>query len=197
MKTKPLFLAALCAVSTIANAQFHELKADVGALLASSAGLAYEYAWSPQMGANLRLGYFNSDNLLSLSSYQYTAFTATTDFRYYLKPEQGADRHFASAYLKYRSSQGTVKIEEQNLNTGLTEVSEYSQNAQGMAIGLTYGQKFVTKSGFTFEYYGGLGRYLFVNRTYTPDTENEAEAENEAKLPSFDFRMGLILGWRF
>lgn len=65
------------------------------------------------------------------------------------------------------------------------------------------GHKWATKSGFTFETWSGIGRYLFTTESYSdgydPDDDDffgDLVSESD-DLPSWDFRLGITLGWRF
>ena len=59
-------------------------------------------------------------------------------------------------------------------------IPEYDDKETDLALGVAIGGKFLTKKGFVFEIYGGLGRNLFNDK-------------------SLDFipRMGLTFGKRF
>lgn len=172
------------------QAQYHEVKLDAGGLIMTNFGLGYEYCINDDMGINLRLGYFTSGTLIE-SDDDYNTFTITADYRYYLDYNEGADGSFVSGYLKYRNLVAENYFTDFDPNTGeFLDAADFKSN--GVAFGLTYGRKWVTNSGFLFESYGGVGRYIIEN-------ESVPEGYEDLEYLSFpwDFRIGLIVGWRF
>ncbi len=193
---KSLRLSLFClllvgAFQTRLSAQ-HELKTNVLGLLAGSYGLQYEYV-TEEMGFLLGVNYFNSGSLLGGDLNTYSSISITPEFRYYFNPDEDASGFFASAYLRYRSATGDDWYTWTDIN-GNTVVSDLKNN--GMALGVSTGYKWVTRSGLVFETFFGLGRYLFDNYSYDPEIEENVLLDAIDNLPSFDVRFGFAVGYR-
>lgn len=194
MKVLKLTVLSLLLVGTFqfkASAQ-HELKTNVLGLLVGSYGLQYEYV-TEEMGFLLGVTSFNSGSLFG-SDLNYRTLAITPEFRYYFNPDEDASGFFASGYLRYRMATGEDWYTWSD-NNGNTVTSDLKST--GVALGFTTGYKWVTRSGLVFETFGGLGRYLFVNTTYSPEIPDDEFIDLIDDLPSFDFRFGFAVGYRF
>jgi hypothetical protein len=189
------------------DAQYHEAKIDLGGLLIGNIGAAYEYGINDDMGVNVRLAYFNSSNLFTGDDVlEYSAFTLTTDFRYYLDSDEGADGYFFSAYLKYRGSSSEDYWVWPNLDgNGNPTGTNFSEDldATSMGMGLTFGNKWISDYGILFETYFGVGRYLITTNNEAPKGYEEYRNSQFLGLEDLDFdvpwdiRLGFIVGYRF
>ncbi|MEQ9262516.1 MAG: DUF3575 domain-containing protein [Owenweeksia sp.] len=190
LKLSAILLVAFTCVSLKSNAQ-HEVKTNVLGLLFNQFGLTYEYVLDENMGILGSVAYFTPP---SSFSYDYTAISFTPEFRYYLNPDDDAEGYFVGGYLKYRN---TSTDEYPGIDTSGFGFTNVTQTTNGVALGITTGRKWVTRSGFMFETFVGFGRYLFVSETYSDDYE-PGEFENAVDdLPAWDFRLGASVGWRF
>jgi len=170
------------------EAQYHELKLDAGGAVVGNWGIGYEYCINDDMGVNLRIGYFNPDEWLELDD-NYTAFTVTADYRYYLDFDEGADDFFVGAYLKFRDLSSENYYYLYDPNTGESQTADYSSIDLG--FGVSVGWKTVTFRGFLVETYAGVGRYFIQNEEVPAGFEDYEDFD----IP-FDVRVGLVLGWR-
>lgn len=176
----------------------HEVKTNVLGLLFNQFGVTYEYILNDNMGVGATVSYFTPP---STFSYEYTAFSITPEFKYYFDPTRmDADKYFIGGYLKYRNTNADNYLFYTDDNGDEVIVG---QKTNGVALGIMSGRKWVTKSGFMIESWAGFGRYLFTAESYTngydPDEDDFLGALVSASddLPSWDFRLGLTVGWRF
>ncbi len=186
-----LLLVAFSLVSLRSSAQ-HEVKTNVLGLIFNQFGLTYEYVLDDNMGIVGSLAYFTPP---SSFSYDYQAISFTPEFRYYFNPDEDADGYFVGGYLKYRN---TTTDEYPGIDTtGFGSFRLVKQTTNGVALGITTGRKWVTRSGFMFETWVGFGRYLFVSETYGDDYEPNDFDNATDDLPAWDIRLGATVGWRF
>ena len=162
-------------------AQKHEIKANVGGALVQSPGIFYEYLLKKNIGIQGGLNYtwFGADD------FEYDAISLTADFRIYFGKDNTAKGFFVSPYMKYRHTEAT------NIFSGTTE-EEVDRTADGLALGIATGKKWVAQSGFTFELYFGIGNYII--HEVDPD---ELDFDDDNDIPTLDFRLGIGLGYRF
>lgn len=195
MKKLTIFSGMFAILFSVNLKAQHEVKTNVLGLLFNQFGAAYEYVLDDNMGVGASVAYFTPP---SSFSYEYTAFSFTPEFKYYLDPSRmDADKYFVGAYLKYRNTTA-----DDYLTDGNGQI--IGQTTNGMALGIMSGRKWVTKSGFMFETWAGFGRYLFTAESYTngydPDAADDflgAFVTASDDLPSWDFRFGITVGWRF
>lgn len=197
-----LFSVALLLAGTLAQAQFHEFKLNLGAPGQTnlgrygliSYGAMYEYGINPDLGinTNAQLSFYSLSGDNSLSTLTFTA-----DLRNYFFEWNGGDGWFGSIYSKYRSLKAenwwpTIDA------SGNSSTEDYSSGA--IAFGLAIGRKWVLADHLVLECYAGLGRYLINfggERPNNFDVRLEGFFEEEAlELPT-DVRFGLSLGYRF
>ena len=202
VKRSILFSVALLLASTLAQAQFHEFKLNLGApglfnfngygLI--SYGAMYEFGINPDLGinTNTQLSFYSLDGNDKLSTLTFTA-----DLRYYYFEWNGGDGWFLSIYSKYRS------LKHENWwptidASGNSSTEDYASGA--IAFGLAMGRKWVLADHLVLECYAGLGRYLINFGGERPDNFDvrlEGFFEEEALELPMDVRFGLSLGYRF
>lgn len=184
MKHLFLILSALVITAISLQAQHHDLKVNVGGMLAKTPGLYYEFSSDPYngFGAGINHTWFNLR--VDGEKYSFKNTTFVSDYRRYFIPseEGGADRLFAGAYFK--AGGGHV--------SGGAETEEMARYGK-VAVGATVGWKLVSEGGFIFEFYTGGGKN-FLTHASVKDT-NLNKALNAVSW--FDFRFGLTLGYRF
>ena len=192
MKKSILLVAALM-VNTMAQAQYHEAKLDIGGMGLGSYGALYEYGINDDMGINTRIAYYSTDN-----DNTYSTLTFTADFRYYFDAYEGGDEWFGTAYLKYRSLKsenywGTTAFD----NSGNRVYEDYTSG--GIALGVTTGRKWILNDHIVLECYAGIGRYLVNFGGEQPDDYDPGLFEVEDGALDFptDIRLGFIVGYRF
>lgn len=176
----------------------HEVKTNVAGLLFNQFGLTYEYVLNDNVGVGATVSYFTAP---AVFSYEYTAFSFTPEFKYYLDPTRmDADKYFVGGYLKYRNTSADEYLFTIDANG---DDQTIGQTTNGVALGIMTGRKWVTKSGFMFETWAGFGRYLFTTESYTNDYDPETAGGLGSlvaavdDLPSWDYRIGITVGWRF
>lgn len=132
----------------------------------------------------------------------YNGFSLIPNYRFYFSPDDDAEGFFVEAYMKYLNRKATgLDWSIYNEQTFTWENVEYERKENSLALGLGVGRKWVTDAGFFFETFGGLGKTLTDNTTYSEQAVEDAAAESdeffESNIPSIDFRLQLNIGWRF
>lgn len=203
VKRSILFSVALLLAGTLAQAQFHEFKLNLGvpAMLYYSGdglisyGAMYEYGINPDLGinTNAQMSFYSldgGDNSLS-------TWTFTADLRYYYFEWNGGDGWFLSIYSKYRSLKHENWWPTIDAN-GNSSTEDYSSGA--IAFGLAVGRKWVLVDHLVVECYAGLGGYPINFGGERPDNFDvrlEGFFDEEYFELPMDVRFGLSLGYRF
>lgn len=178
---KILLLGALCCLISPLWAQHHDLKLNVGGLLAKTPGLFYEYGINPNHGVGAGINHSWLNVKVDGQRYNFRNTTFVADYRYYFIPRQDADRLFVGAYGKAGS--GKISSEED------PETAKVNK----MALGLSAGWKVVGAGGFIFEFYAGGGKtFLTSTSVANEDLDKAIKA-----IPLVDFRLGITVGYRF
>ena len=172
-----LFTCLLAVLSFTATAQV-DAKLNVGSLIFGGIGIAGYQALSEKSSVSAGLGYastkFGSD------VYRYSNFRIIPEYRYYLNPRNGADRFFVGGYGKL-----TFLTGKEIDNSGGEDFS-----ATRGALGILFGNKWVSNGGFVFELNLGLGRATVFG------ADNDSEAALSA-ITALDLCLGIIAGYRF
>ncbi len=173
-----LFTCILTLFSFSLTAQL-DAKVNVGSALFGGLGIAGDFALSENTSLSAGLGYASTK--FGSETFKYSNLRIVPEFRYYLNPELGADRFFVGGYGKLAFV--TAKDQSDNTETDATRG----------ALGILFGNKWVGDGGFVFELNMGLGRATVFG---SADGDDEFE-EAYGTLTAFDFRLGIIAGWRF
>ena len=178
--------------STIAQAQYHEAKLDIGGAGIGSFGALYEYGINDDMGINTRIAYYSTDN-----DNTYSTLTFTADFRYYFDAYEGGDGWFGTAYLKYRSLSADEYWPVYDANGNYTP-EDYTSG--GIALGVTTGRKWILNDHWVLESYAGVGRYLVNFGGEVPENYDNSGlftvVDGALDFPT-DIRLGFIVGYSF
>lgn len=179
-----LFTCILAVLSISAHAQI-DAKLNVGSAIFGGLGLAADFGLNENSSLSAGLGYARTNVSVFFDSsddeYRYDRFRIIPEYRYYVSPREGADRFFVGAYSKL---------------TFITASSEKSANdykATRGALGVLFGNKWVTDSGFLFELNMGVGRGVI----FSDSAEGSEESAVLNALTALDFRLGIIAGYRF
>lgn len=176
---RTFFLSCLLALLSFSLSAQLDAKLNAGSALFGGIGVAGDLALSENTSLSAGLGYASTK--FGSETFKYNNLRIIPEFRYYLNPERGADRFFVGAYGKLAFV--TAKDSSNDTETDATRG----------ALGILFGNKWVTDSGFLFELNMGLGRATVFG-------SSDGDAEFEAAygtLTQFDFRLGIIAGWRF
>ncbi|WP_282779427.1 hypothetical protein [Phaeodactylibacter xiamenensis] len=113
-------------------------------------------------------------------AFDYFNLPITAYGKYYFNPDDGADKFYASAFLRFinRSWDGNDNA----------FVSEYSQTRVGLGFGVGY--KVVGNSGIVFDLGFGIGRAFIDNVSIDDET-------NVVDWPEIMFTGKLAIGYRF
>ncbi|MBC6996146.1 DUF3575 domain-containing protein [Neolewinella lacunae] len=173
-----LFTCLLAALSFTASAQV-DAKINVGSLIFGGVDVSADFAVGEKSSFAAGVGYISTD--FGSDDFKYSNLRIIPEYRYYLNPRLGADRFFVGAYGKLAFV--TAKDETDNSEVDATRG----------ALGFMFGNKWVTEGGFLFELNAGLGR-----ATVFGSNDGDAEFEDAyGTLTSFDFRLGILVGYRF
>ncbi len=186
MKTKSIFFALLfiTAFTGVATAQV-EVKINPVGLLFSRVSANIEFIASDDFGIEgSPFIDFLSLDLGDDSKYKTFSFGLMGAGKYYFGPQDGADRFYAGAYLRYKGGKYTVEGGDESDSFTRTRV----------ALGLLTGYKWVSQKNVVFEIGFGLGRSIVDNIK-----TNDGFSEDIADIPllNFDFIGRLAVGYRF
>lgn len=174
---RPFFFTCLLAVlSFTASAQI-DGKLNLGTLLLGGINVGAEAGLNEDSSIGLSAGYISSK--FGSENFRYSNLLFVPEYRYYFNPRNGMDGFFAGGYGKL-----TFTTAED------LKGSDPDLSATRGALGVVFGNKWVTTGGFVFELNFGLGRGTVFG------SKNEAEAAFST-LTALDFRLGIIAGYRF
>jgi hypothetical protein len=173
-----LFSLAFLFLSFTAHAQI-DAKLNVGSAIFGGIGVAADIGLSEKSSLSAGLGYVTND--FGVDGFKYSNFRIIPEYRYYLNPDRGADKFFVGAYGKLA------------FVTATDETDDSTVDATRGALGILFGNKWVTESGFLFELNLGVGRATVFGGD---DGDAEYEAAYGA-ITAYDFRLGIIAGYRF
>ena len=188
MKSKFLILAlAVFTLSTYrANAQVDVTINPVGLLfgginVGADFVLADEFSIEANVGYNSRTDDLSFDG--STNEFKYTGVPIQAVGKYYFSPDDGADKFYAAAFLRYVNR--SYKEE-----TDGSAVNDFTQSRFGAGIGI--GTKSVSRSGVVFDFGVNVGRVIADNTKFETDS-----GQTEADVGGLIFTIKLGIGYRF
>ena len=181
MKSRFLILAlAIFTLSAFrAQAQVDVTVNPIG-LLFGDLSVGGDFILSDEFSVEATLGFGGGDD--DFTSLKWRNIPITAVGKYYFNPDDGADKFYASAFLRY--------INRNYSADGETTFAEYSQSRFGIGVGIGY--KAVSRSGVVFDIGFGVGRALSDSTTFETDGE-----EFEVDWPEIMFQGKLGVGYRF
>jgi hypothetical protein len=174
---RSFILTCLLAVLSFSAAAQIDAKLNLGPLILGGINVGADVGLSENTSLGLSAGYLSSK--LGSDNFRYSNLLFVPEYRYYFNPRRGVDGFFAGGYGKL-----TFTTAEE------LDSSEPDLSATRGALGVVFGNKWVTEGGFVFELNFGLGRGT------TFGSKNEAEAAFNT-LTALDIRIGIIVGYRF
>lgn len=181
---KKLFAIALFFVTinsftqeVIKKEKSHELKLNVfNTLIFKSIDASYEYLIDEESSVGISF-LVNLNDTNNDGPYYNETFAVTPYYRRFFS------RKYAWGF--FMEGFGMFNTQERDIYDYYYEDVNTNSNKKttNFALGISIGAKFVSKKGFAFEFYGGVGRNLF-----TSDSENNFE---------FVPRLGTSFGYRF
>ena len=181
MKSRLMILAlAVFSFSAFrANAQVDVTVNPIG-LLFGGLSVGADFVLSDEFSVEGTIGIGGgSDDFTNL---KWSNIPVTVVGKYYFNPEDGADKFYADAFLRFVSR--GYKAD------GETDYAEYSQTRFGLGIGIGY--KAVSRSGIVFDIGFGVGRALIDNTKFEGNGE-----EFTVDWPDIMFQGKLGIGYRF
>jgi hypothetical protein len=182
------FLKALVLVLVLAGGYAQQSQAQVDltvnpiGLLFGNLGASADFALSETFSIEGQVGVGFGDGNLFGSGYKYFSLPITATGKYYFSPNRGADRFYASAFLRYVNR--SYRAEDGS------DFAEYTQTRFGGGFGLGY--KVVAEKGFVFDIGLGLGRTIVNNHTLKSNDEDFL-----VEWPGIMIIGKLALGYRF
>ena len=175
---RTFFLTCLLAILSFSASAQVDAKLNLGPLLIGGVNVGADFALNENSSVGLSAGYLSTK--FGSDSYRYSNLLFVPEYRYYFSPNNGADGFFAGGYGKLTFT--TAEDIDDN--------AEPDVSATRGAIGVVFGNKWVTDGGFLFELNLGLGRGTTFG--------NKSEAELAfSTLTALDLRIGVIVGYRF
>ena len=188
MKSRLLILAlAIFTLSSFrANAQVDVTVNPIG-LLFGGINVGADFVLADEFSIEANVGYNSrTDDVTfntSTNEFKYTGIPIQAVGKYYFSPDDGADRFYAAAFLRYVNR----TYNEKDVDNG---VNDFSQSRFGAGVG--FGTKSVSRSGIVFDFGVNVGRAIADSTKF--ETENGQE---EVDLPGFIFTLKLGIGYRF
>lgn len=170
---------------TVAVPKKHEVKINAfNTIVFKAPEFSYEYLLDSEssIGASILINL--DDNDPEIDSPRYTERFALTPFY---------RRYFSSKYAWgfFLEAFGMFNVQEDydgffivDPNTNSSQFVSSNEKSTNFALGISLGGKFVSKKGFVFEFYGGIGRNLI-------------KSNNDFEDGSIVPRLGASLGYRF
>jgi len=184
-------VVALFTLSTTSQAQIDVTVNPIGILFGNlSVGADIVISDNLSVEPTIGFGASSTDGDLVGYSSKYTSIPISVFGKYYFNPNNGADKFYASVWLRFVSR--SVKYSDIDPNTLFT-IADYSQTRVGGGIGVGY--KIVSNGGIVFDIGFGVGR-AFINNTKFDTDINEAEAIT-IDWPDIMFNGKLGVGYRF
>ena len=165
---KKVLLIFTLLVSTIALAQ-QEVKLNIAnALVLKTIDISYEYYLSKDTSVGIS-GLYNFEQ--KSADFRYNEETMVTPYlRHYFTSDRVWNL-FGEGFFGIGSGYKKIEI------AGESDIYEkYSDSA----LGISFGAKYISESGFLVDIYGGIGRNLF-----------------SANSPTLMPRLGVNVGWKF
>ncbi len=160
----------------------HEIKANAFNLIVfKSPEFTYEYLISPEssFGISVLFNLEDRENRDFLDGpYYEERFSVTPHYRRYFSSRH-ARGFFMEAFGMYNVQEDFDGIYDTDLDREVFS----NDKSNNLAFGIALGGKVVSRGGFVFDFYGGIGRNI-----YTSDKDVASEL-----VP----RLGLSLGYRF
>ncbi len=181
---RTLFLTCLLAVFSFSLSAQIDAKLNAGSALFGGLGLAADFALNDNSSLSAGLGYASTKANVVLggddSEFKYTRFRIIPEYRYYFSPQDGADGFFVGGYgkLSFVNASNGDSAEDDKATVG--------------ALGILFGNKWVSDGGFVFELNGGLGRNAVLGSSDDGDVDTLFSS-----VLGIDVRLGIIVGWRF
>lgn len=168
-----------------AQAQKHEIQFNALGTLLNCYGVTYERSF---IDSGWATGVFYFTNPSSFD-YDYSAFSLTSEYRFYFKGEEEGTGYFVAPYLNYRY---TAAPDYATINA-----NDIEKTTNGLAIGINTGKKWAHRTGFIYGTHIGIGRYVFDEASYSGGYEPDDFDSGLDELPKLDFRLGVNIGFRF
>jgi hypothetical protein len=164
----------------------HEVKLNAFSLIVfSSLDVSYEYLLNKD--SSFGISVFYNFNDINDDLYYPKKFSITPYYRWYFSETRFARGFFVEGFGMLNTYEDKDYYYDYYDNNGNYMYSNETFKETDFALGISVGGKFIIKSGFTAEIYGGVGRNLFNN-----DSNNNVNFENDLIT-----RGGISLGYRF
>lgn len=163
----------------------HEFKANAFNLIVfKSVDFSYEYLLDSEssIGMSILFNLQDSDDVDDLEPYYNEKFALTPFYRRYFSSKY-AWGFFLEAFAMYNVQEDYYGDDYYNYDTNEYYYTYSEETSSNLALGMSIGGKFVSRKGFAFEFFGGVGRNL---TTSNDDVATEL-------VP----RLGVNLGFRF
>jgi hypothetical protein len=164
----------------------YEVKLNAFSLIVfSSLDVSYEYLLNKD--SSFGIGVFYNFNDVDNDLYYPKRFSITPYYRWYFSETRFARGFFVEGFGMLNTYEDNEYYNYYYDNNGNYISNNETFKETDFALGVSVGGKFIIKSGFTAEIYGGVGRNIFNN-----DSNNNVNFSNDLIT-----RGGISLGYRF
>ncbi len=163
----------------------HEIKANAfNLIIFKSVDFSYEYLIDSEssVGLDLLFNLQDNDDIDDIGAYYNEKMAITPFYRRYFSSKY-AWGFFIEAFAMYNVQDDYDGYYVYDDNTGYGNYVYTEDSSNNFAVGMSVGGKFVSRKGFAFEFYGGVGRNLTTSN-------NDIGTE---LVP----RLGVNFGYRF
>jgi hypothetical protein len=187
---KNTLLFMLCVSAFIGTSQVDVTVNPIG-LLVGSFGVGGDIALSDNFSTELAVGFGSrsSDDDFT-RSYKVSSFRVNAIGKYYFSPDEGADKFYAGAFLRY-INRGYSYDSPQTTFEGVEYNGDYDQTRFG--LGFLFGYKVVVDSKIIVDFNFGAGTSIADSYKYADSSGNEVAIE----WPSLMIVGKLGIGYRF
>jgi hypothetical protein len=181
-KTKFLILLAFLTLGTLTTKAQIDVTVNPIGLLFGDLSVGADFALSDNFSVEGTLGV--GTGKVEDIDFKFSNVPVNVFGKYYFNPNNGADKFYVSAFLRFVSRGYSYDGE------GTTTYEEYTQTRFGLGFGLGY--KVVSKGGFVFDIGFGAGRAIIDNTKV--DTAGD---DYSIDWPDIMFAGKLGIGYRF
>lgn len=177
------FILALAAFSFTAFQAKAQVDVSLNALgiIFSGTQVGADFVFSEDLSAELSAGYNSSKD--SDRSQKYTSIPVQVLGKYYLGPDDGADKFYVGLFLRLANRSYT--------NDGDSSFAELTQSRFGAGLGLGY--KIVSRSNVVFDFGLTLGKVLSDSTKY----KDSDGLQEEISIPGIIVGLRAGVGYRF
>ncbi|MEM1214453.1 MAG: DUF3575 domain-containing protein [Bacteroidota bacterium] len=184
-----LTLALLACFTYRAEAQI-DATINPLALLFGGVNVGADFVLADNLSVEGNLGFTSRTNELGSVEQKYTGIPVTVTGKYYFNPDDGADRFYASVFLRFVNR----SFSAEDIDASQEAFYNYDQTRFGAGLGV--GFKTVSRNNIVFDFGLGVGRAFVSNFRFSDGVEEE-DAFISGDLLDIMLTAKIGIGYRF